>query len=187
MASRAGIVVTGTEVLTGRVSDRNGPWLAEQLRVAGVDVANVIVVGDRPDDLRSALRFLAESQVNLIITSGGLGPTDDDMTLRAISRTLNLEMYEHLEALEMVRQRYAYIATIRENFSPDLNDSRRKMAIFPAGGVPLFNPNGAAPGPHDGSRRVTAIARPGHGSIGSTGASVPNAMTAPVSAIERQV
>ena len=55
MASRAGIVVTGTEVLTGRVIDRNGPWLAEQLRVAGVDIAHVVVVGDRPEDLRGAL------------------------------------------------------------------------------------------------------------------------------------
>ena len=52
MVTRAGIVVTGTEVLTGRVTDRNGPWLAEQLRRLGVDVGHVVVVGDRPDDLR---------------------------------------------------------------------------------------------------------------------------------------
>ncbi len=48
MGTRAGIVVTGTEVLTGRVADRNGPWLAEQLRILGVDVGHVVVVGDRP-------------------------------------------------------------------------------------------------------------------------------------------
>ena len=59
MGTRAGIVVTGTEVLTGRVADRNGPWLAEQLRVLGVDVGHVVVVGDRPEDLRGALAFLA--------------------------------------------------------------------------------------------------------------------------------
>ncbi|MDT4935330.1 MAG: nicotinamide-nucleotide amidase, partial [Pseudonocardiales bacterium] len=75
MGTRAGIVVTGTEVLTGRVADRNGPWLAEQLRVIGVDVAQVIVVGDRPDDLRASLQFLAGTGVDLILTSGGLGPT----------------------------------------------------------------------------------------------------------------
>lgn len=84
MRSRAGIVVTGTEVLTGRVTDRNGPWLAEQLRQAGVDVAQVIVVGDRPDDLRESLVFLAGSGVDLIITSGGLGPTEDDLTARLV-------------------------------------------------------------------------------------------------------
>src|SRR3954452_5696321 len=75
VGTRAGIVVTGTEVLTGRVTDRNGPWLAERLRELGVDVAHVVVVGDRPEDLRAALGFLAGTGVHLIITSGGLGPT----------------------------------------------------------------------------------------------------------------
>ncbi len=84
MVARAGIVVTGTEVLTGRVSDRNGPWLAEQLRVAGVDVAHVVVVGDRPDDMRAALAFLADTGADLIITSGGLGPTADDLTAELV-------------------------------------------------------------------------------------------------------
>jgi nicotinamide-nucleotide amidase len=81
---RAGIVVTGTEVLTGRVSDRNGPWLAEQLRILGVDVASVVVVGDRPADLRAALGFLAGSGVDLVLTSGGLGPTADDLTAQVV-------------------------------------------------------------------------------------------------------
>jgi nicotinamide-nucleotide amidase len=81
---RAGIVVTGTEVLTGRVSDRNGPWLAEQLRTLGVDVGSVVVVGDRPADLRSALEFLAGSGVDLVITTGGLGPTADDLTAQVV-------------------------------------------------------------------------------------------------------
>jgi nicotinamide-nucleotide amidase len=80
VSARAGIVVTGTEVLTGRVSDRNGPWLAEALRAEGVDVGSVVVVGDRPEDLRSALAFLAGSGVDLVITTGGLGPTADDLT-----------------------------------------------------------------------------------------------------------
>ncbi|MCZ2815386.1 competence/damage-inducible protein A [Modestobacter sp. VKM Ac-2984] len=80
MAARAGILVTGTEVLTGRVADRNGPWLAEALRVLGVDVAAVVVVGDRPEDLRAALAFLAGTGTDLVITTGGLGPTADDLT-----------------------------------------------------------------------------------------------------------
>ena len=83
--ARAGIVVTGTEVLTGRVTDRNGPWLAEQLRVLGVDVGYVIVVGDRPGDLRAALAYLADSGVDLIVTTGGLGPTADDLTAEVVA------------------------------------------------------------------------------------------------------
>jgi nicotinamide-nucleotide amidase len=84
VTTRAGIVVTGTEVLTGRVSDRNGPWLAEQLRVLGVDVGHVVVVGDRPGDLQDALTFLAGTGVALVVTSGGLGPTADDLTAEVV-------------------------------------------------------------------------------------------------------
>jgi nicotinamide-nucleotide amidase len=82
--TRAGIVVTGTEVLTGRVTDRNGPWLAEQLRLLGVDVGHVVVVGDRPEDLHEALAFLAGTGVALVITTGGLGPTADDLTAQVV-------------------------------------------------------------------------------------------------------
>ena len=57
MSARAGIVITGTEVLSGIISDRNGPWLAGQLRERGVQLAHVTIVGDRPADLRSALDF----------------------------------------------------------------------------------------------------------------------------------
>ncbi len=84
MSARAGIIVTGTEVLTGRVSDRNGPWLAERLREAGVDVGFTVVVGDRPQDLVDALDFLARARVDLVITSGGLGPTADDLTASVV-------------------------------------------------------------------------------------------------------
>ncbi|MCW2583096.1 MAG: Competence/damage-inducible CinA-like protein [Klenkia sp.] len=76
-------MVTGTEVLTGRVIDRNGPWLAEALRARGVDVGQVVVVGDRPEDLRSALAYLSAGN-DLVITSGGLGPTADDLTAEVV-------------------------------------------------------------------------------------------------------
>ncbi len=85
MSIRAGIVVTGTEVLTGRVADANGPWLAERLRELGVDVGHVVVVGDRPADLRAALDFLAGTGVPLVLTTGGLGPTADDLTADVVA------------------------------------------------------------------------------------------------------
>ena len=79
MSARAAVLVTGTEVLTGRVPDTNGPWLAERLRELGVDIGVVVVVGDRPEDLASALRFLRAGH-DLVVTTGGLGPTADDLT-----------------------------------------------------------------------------------------------------------
>src|SRR4051794_41766711 len=78
VGTRAGIVVTGTEVLTGRVTDRNGPWLAEELRQLGVDVGHVVVVGDRPEDLHAALAFLAGAGVGPRGTAGGPGPPPRD-------------------------------------------------------------------------------------------------------------
>src|SRR4051794_41923552 len=80
MSARAGIVVTGTEVLSGRVADRNGPWLADRLRELGVDHAFTLVVGDRAEDMERALAFLASAGVDLIVTSGGVGPAPDDPT-----------------------------------------------------------------------------------------------------------
>ena len=74
MAARAGIVVTGTEVLTGRVTDRNGPWLSDRLMELGVELAHITICGDRPEDMESQLRFLQEQGVDLIVTSGGWGP-----------------------------------------------------------------------------------------------------------------
>jgi len=76
--------VTGTEVLNGRVSDRNGPWLAERLREVGVDHAYTVIVGDRPEDMYDALRFMAEREMHIVLTSGGLGPTADDLTAEIV-------------------------------------------------------------------------------------------------------
>ncbi|HEX2264596.1 MAG TPA: molybdopterin-binding protein, partial [Pseudonocardiaceae bacterium] len=89
---RAGIVVTGTELLTGQLTDRNGPWLAQQLGAQGVEVAHLLCVGDRAQDLAAALRFLAEQGVDLIVTSGGLGPTADDLTAAVVARFAGREM-----------------------------------------------------------------------------------------------
>ena len=86
MTVRAGIVVTGTEVLTGRVRDRNGPWLSDRLLELGVELAHIGICGDRPDDIEAQLRFMAAESVDLIITSGGLGPTADDMTVELVAR-----------------------------------------------------------------------------------------------------
>src|SRR4029453_13957337 len=86
MAARAGIVVTGTEVLTGRVRDRNGPWLSDRLLELGVELAHITICGDRPQDIEAQLPFLAAQEVDLIVTSGGLGPTADDMTVEMVAR-----------------------------------------------------------------------------------------------------
>ncbi len=92
-------MVTGTEVLTGRVRDRNGPWLSDRLLELGVELAHITICGDRPEDMEAQLRFMAEQGVDLVITSGGLGPTADDLTLETVARFAGRPL--HLdEALE---------------------------------------------------------------------------------------
>src|SRR5690242_20448063 len=99
---RAGIVVTGTEVLTGRIADLNGPWVSERLADEGVEVAHILVVADRPDDLEAALRFLAGEGMDLIVTSGGLGPTADDLTAEIVARFAGRELILDEEVEEKI-------------------------------------------------------------------------------------
>jgi len=143
---RAGILVTGTEVLTGIISDRNGPWLSERLREAGVDTAMIQIVGDREGDLVAALEFMRDAGMAVIITSGGLGPTADDLTAEVVGRFCGREMVLDA-ALE------AQIAEILRPMMarwPDLDAeairrSNRKQAVIPEGAT-VLDPVGTAPG-----------------------------------------
>jgi len=143
---RAGIVVTGTEVLTGRVSDRNGPWLSDRLLELGADTAAIVVVGDRPEEILRALRFLAAEGCALIVTSGGLGPTADDLTAEVVGRFQGREMVldEPLEGRigEILRTLMARWPAL----DPDaVLASNRKQAVVPVGAV-ILEPVGTAPG-----------------------------------------
>jgi nicotinamide-nucleotide amidase len=146
MACRAGIVVTGTEVLTGIISDRNGPWLSERLREIGVDLAHITVVGDRPGDMLAALRFMAGEGLDLVVTSGGLGPTADDMTAAVVADFAGREMVLD-EALE--GRIWAILEPLLSRWpglDPDaLRESNRKQAVVPEGAT-ILEPVGTAPG-----------------------------------------
>jgi nicotinamide-nucleotide amidase len=143
---RAGILVTGTEVLTGIISDRNGPWLSERLREIGVDAAMIQIVGDRPDDLLETLRYMSDQGLALIVTSGGLGPTADDLTAEIVGRFSGREMVLD-DALE---QRIAEILAPLMKRWPGLDAdairrSNRKQAVIPRGAT-VLEPVGTAPG-----------------------------------------
>jgi nicotinamide-nucleotide amidase len=163
MSVHAGIVVTGTEVLTGRVSDRNGPWLSERLRELGIDHAYTVVVGDRREDMDEALRFLAARGVDLVLTSGGLGPTADDLTAEVVGAFAGRPMVLD-EALE---ERIAEILKPLMSRWPDLDPtairrSNRKQAVVPEGAT-VLEPVGTAPGlvvPVDGGPTVVVLPGP---------------------------
>lgn len=145
MSVRAGIIVTGTEVLTGRTPDRNGPWVSERLGELGVEVSHLTVVGDRPRDLEGALRFLADQGMDLIVTTGGLGPTADDLTAEVVARFAGVEL-ELDEAMEARIGAIVAEFAKRMKFDPEgARDGTRKQAMIPAGAQPL-DPVGTAPG-----------------------------------------
>ncbi len=146
MSARAGIVVTGTEVLTGRVSDRNGPWLADRLRELGVDLAHISIVGDRPQDMRAALSFMSDQGLDLVLTSGGLGPTADDLTAEVVGGFQGREMVLD----EQLQRRIAEIVRPLMTRWPNLDLAAielgtAKQATIPAG-ASVLEPVGTAPG-----------------------------------------
>ena len=164
MASRAGIVITGTEVLTGRVTDRNGPWLAERLRDLGIEIAHIAVVGDRPQDVAGALRFFRDEGMDLVVTSGGLGPTADDLTAEAVGR---FQGRPSAVDEQLAQRIHAIVKPLLERW-PDIDPatlkaSSRKQAQVPAGAT-VLEPVGTAPGlvvPPASGTAPTVVVLPG--------------------------
>jgi competence/damage-inducible protein CinA-like protein len=143
---RAGILVTGTEVLTGIISDRNGPWLSERLIEIGVDAAMIEIVGDRWEDLLAGLRFMADQGMALIITSGGLGPTADDLTAEVVGSFTGREMVLD-EALEdRIAEILRPLMHRWQGLDPEaIREANRKQAVVPRGAT-VLDPVGTAPG-----------------------------------------
>jgi nicotinamide-nucleotide amidase len=146
VSSRAGIVVTGTEVLTGRIQDRNGPWLADRLLELGVELAHVTICGDRREDIEAQLRFLAGEGVDLILTSGGLGPTADDLTVEIVARFCERELVLDEELEDKIA---AILKPLMARFAhwdfDAVRAANRKQALVPEGSF-VIDPVGTAPG-----------------------------------------
>jgi nicotinamide-nucleotide amidase len=146
VSARAGIVVTGTEVLTGRVRDRNGPWLSDRLLELGVELAHITICGDRPEDIDAQLRFLADQGVDLIITSGGLGPTADDLTVEMVARFTGRELVLDEDLEDKIA---AILKPLMARFShwdfDAVKAANRKQALVPEGAY-VIDPVGTAPG-----------------------------------------
>jgi nicotinamide-nucleotide amidase len=142
---RAGVLVTGSELLTGKIRDLNGPWVAERLGALGIDVADILVVGDRPDDLAGGLRFLAGQPVDLIVTSGGLGPTADDVTAEVVAGFAGVPMVLDTVMEERIAEILRRFAARTGFAGAALDAANRKQATVPSGAI-VLNPVGTAPG-----------------------------------------
>jgi nicotinamide-nucleotide amidase len=141
----AGILAIGNELLDGIVLETNANWMELRLVALGVQMRRLVSVRDEMEEIGKALQFASEA-CDLIITSGGLGPTHDDMTLRAIAKALGKEIIEDQKAVEIVKRQYKTLFEKKIVTAPDFTDARRKMAQIPKGAVPLDNRVGGAPG-----------------------------------------
>lgn len=151
---RAVIFTIGDELLIGQVLNSNAAWLGEQLGLSGIDVVRVVTVGD---DLEVLARELgrAMDESDLVVTTGGLGPTHDDVTRDAIAQRFGLELEFHEEIYQRIRRRF-------ESRGRRMAESNRSQAMVPAGFAVLPNQAGTAPGLwYDGGSRGMLAVLPG--------------------------
>jgi nicotinamide-nucleotide amidase len=134
---RAEIVSVGSELLLGQIVDTNAAFIARQLAALGLDLFHKTTVGDNLGRVAAALET-ALARADVVITTGGLGPTEDDVTREAVARATGRELEFHPELLEEIE------AFFRVRGLP-LSPSNRKQAYIPQGAIPVSNPVGTAP------------------------------------------
>ena len=132
----AALLVIGDEILSGRTKDKNIGHIADYLAGIGVDLREVRVVPDEMEDIVAAVNALRQRYAYLF-TTGGIGPTHDDITADAVAQALGVELYEDPRIIELMLQRLK---------PEDLNASRRRMARIPRGAVHVANPISKVPG-----------------------------------------
>ncbi|MCH9696695.1 MAG: competence/damage-inducible protein A [Gammaproteobacteria bacterium] len=134
----AEIIAQGEEVLTGQIVDTNSAWLSEQLVHKGFNLVRHTTVGDRIDDLVQVLQDCTQRS-DVCISSGGLGPTTDDLTADAVSAAFQCALFEDAVALQQIQTYFSQ----RQSVMPEIN---RKQALLPDGAMRLDNTWGTAPG-----------------------------------------
>jgi nicotinamide-nucleotide amidase len=132
------IIAVGTELLLGNIVNSNARYLSEKLAELGIDVHYHITVGDNIGRLREAIETSLKRS-DIIITTGGLGPTDDDLTKVGVAEALGLKLIPHKQSLEKIE------AYFKETDRP-MPECNRKQGYIPEGAIVLENDNGTAPG-----------------------------------------
>ena len=149
----AEIVTTGTEILLGDIVDTNAAWIAQQLRETGVNLFYKTTVGDNLERVRGVIeQGLGRSHI--IIVTGGLGPTVDDITRDAIAVACERKLVLYEQALETLKLRFA-------RFQSPMTENNLRQVYLPEASILIENPVGTAPGFIVETERCAVIALPG--------------------------
>src|SRR5580693_9464991 len=135
---RAEIIAVGSELLTAERLDTNSLFLTAELNRIGIRVVHKAVVGDGPEEMTSSFRHALE-RADVIISSGGLGPTDDDRTRTTVSQLLGRKLLLNDEIVERIRARF-------RRYNRPMPEINMRQALVPEGAIILPNPKGTAPG-----------------------------------------
>ena len=155
------VICVGNELLIGKTLNTNAQWLAKRATTVGVAVKRVTVVADEVQEIASAVSEALRRKPRFIVTTGGLGPTFDDKTLRGIAEALSCKLEVNSEALRMVKEKYEAYAQEGGIGKVELTQSRIKMAMIPEKAVPVHNPVGTAPAVQAGLDGTVLFALPG--------------------------
>jgi nicotinamide-nucleotide amidase len=153
MKMKAEIITVGTELLLGQILDTNSQWLANRLAELGIDLYYTTTVGDNEGRLKEAVQT-SIARADLVITTGGLGPTQDDITRKAVADALDLELNRNEAALEEIRSYFAEMGY-------EMTDNNIKQSFVPTGAQIITNENGTAPGILIDQQEIIVISLPG--------------------------
>ncbi len=135
----AEIICVGTELLLGDILNSNAKYLAQQLAALGIPHYHQSVVGDNPGRIQQVMKTAIERGAKILIFTGGLGPTPDDLTTATIAEFFQTELVEHPEVVANIERKYAQMGRV-------MSSSNRRQALQPLGAELLPNPLGTAPG-----------------------------------------
>jgi len=161
LAASIEIICVGNELLIGKTMNTNAHWLAKRVTSLGLSARRIMVVGDDVNEISDVIREAIQRSPDFILTSGGLGPTFDDVTLEGLSKGLGRRLQKNDEALRMVREKYRKYVEEGRMRRVELTPPRVKMAKLPQGAEPLPNPVGTAPGVLVATDSLTIMALPG--------------------------
>lgn len=155
------ILTIGNEILLGLVPDTNSSYLCRLVRGMGGRVRRIAVLRDEIDAISEEIKGSLERGTDLIFTCGGLGPTDDDLTLAAVAKATNTGLSLNAIAQEFVENRYKELASQGFVSKAEMTESRMKMACLPEEAQPIQNPVGAAPAVIMKTARSRIVCLPG--------------------------